>query len=86
MASKATYSLNKKMEEFGLVASDIPERCEVCKETSDRAMCIDHDHVTGIFRGFLCHHCNSALGFAKDNPKILKGLVKYLKENRNDTT
>ena len=42
---------------------------------------VDHDHGNGRVRGLLCGHCNKALGFARDNPAILLGLVGYLKQH-----
>jgi hypothetical protein len=39
---------------------------------------IDHDHCTGEVRGLLCHHCNTALGHAKDDPSILRSMIEYL--------
>lgn len=63
-----------------------PERCDVCKmHTKDnrRGLHYDHDHKTGKFRGWLCAGCNVAIGFAKDNPKTLIALAKYLIENKN---
>jgi len=51
--------------------------CEVCGFVGKMAK--DHNHATGAIRGFLCSHCNLALGHVKDDPKILRGLVKYLK-------
>lgn len=39
---------------------------------------IDHDHQTGIVRGVLCRHCNTALGFFKDDPAKLRLLAEYL--------
>jgi len=37
-------------------------RCAFCGFT-DR-LCRDHDHATGLIRGYLCIGCNSAEGFA----------------------
>ena len=39
---------------------------------------VDHDHATGDVRGILCAFCNAALGFVKDDPQILHGLIRYL--------
>jgi len=41
--------------------------------------CLDHDHKTGQFRGWLCHDCNKALGFFKDNVELLKSAIEYIK-------
>jgi len=43
---------------------------------------IDHDHKTKIFRGLLCQTCNRALGLLKDNIKILKKAIRYLKKTK----
>jgi hypothetical protein len=56
-----------------------PARCEVCKKTVKRAHA-DHDHKTGLFRGWLCSHCNLALGHARDSAKILRKLADYLRK------
>lgn len=53
--------------------------CEVCGR-EDLTLCIDHDHETGKFRGWLCELCNKALGSAKDSPKILRKLADYLEK------
>lgn len=41
-------------------------------------MAVDHDHVTKVFRGWLCRRCNLALGAFEDNPVILKHAILYL--------
>lgn len=47
-----------------------------------RALALDHDHVTGAFRGFLCHQCNAALGLLEDDPALIEGLLIYLLAHR----
>jgi len=39
---------------------------------------LDHCHISGEFRGFLCHNCNLGLGYFQDDPKILKKAISYL--------
>lgn len=55
-----------------------PKYCEVCRETSNKALCFDHDHKTGLFRGWLCHRCNFVLSYTNDTTKILLALANYL--------
>ena len=43
--------------------------------------CLDHDHKTGHFRGWLCHDCNKALGFFKDDAILLKSAIDYIEKN-----
>jgi recombination endonuclease VII len=39
---------------------------------------IDHDHVTGKFRGIICSRCNTMLGMAKDDIQRLAAGIAYL--------
>lgn len=58
-----------------------PGHCECCGRLprGRYGMCLDHDHDSGAFRGWLCHPCNRALGLLGDTlPDVLK-LVGYLK-------
>lgn len=41
---------------------------------------LDHDHETGLVRGWLCGSCNRALGLLKDNAQTIQGLANYLKK------
>ena len=38
----------------------------------------DHCHDSGIVRALLCHHCNTTLGQAKENPLAFENLAKYI--------
>lgn len=59
--------------------------CEVCgiKPKERRHLHLDHCHATGTIRGVLCHSCNHALGFVKDQPTTLVRLHAYLKRIRS---
>lgn len=71
------YTERKRIAQAGRPKSEV---CECCGEPNRRrrAMHFDHDHVTGAFRGWLCHDCNSALGSVQDSPKRLQQLIDYL--------
>jgi hypothetical protein len=56
-----------------------PPNCEICNQNkTGRRLHFDHCHRTGRFRGWLCHHCNTGLGAARDNPEILRRMIDYL--------
>lgn len=54
--------------------------CPSCGRT-ERELCLDHDHQTGRYRGLLCQDCNMALGYLKDNPRVLRWLADYLENH-----
>lgn len=74
------------------IKPDTDYNCPVCHRTYDEikflgnrhgGWCLDHDHKTGEFRGWLCHDCNKALGFFKDDTKLLKSAIKYIEKECN---
>lgn len=59
-------------------------RCDICQDELEIIKwkyAIDHNHSTGEVRGILCKHCNTTLGFARDNPQILDAAAAYLRKN-----
>ena len=53
-------------------------KCECCGDITK--LCLDHDHITEQFRGWLCLNCNHGLGKFKDNPEVLIRAAEYLNE------
>ncbi|SRR6266568_8208442 len=54
--------------------------CAICGGSAQqRALAVDHDHVTSAIRGLLCDRCNPMLGYARDSIAILEAAIEYLK-------
>lgn len=58
-------------------------KCWICGFTPDpdKDLSVDHDHLTGRFRGLLCNPCNLGLGNFRDNRDALSMAAKYLEVN-----
>jgi hypothetical protein len=69
------------LSRYGLKPEDVSDTCQVCgRDNGKRFICIDHNHDTGEFRGFLCSRCNLVLGHVQDDPQLLEKLALYLRE------
>lgn len=57
-------------------------RCAICKSPSphsgSRPWHTDHCKKTKIVRGILCKKCNVGLGYVREDPAILRAMIKYL--------
>lgn len=67
-------------------ASGVGEICEICRVTlttkGPHGYTLDHDHRSGIVRGWLCVKCNAGLGNFGDNPEYLRAAATYLEKHR----
>lgn len=59
--------------------------CGICGKTAEaegKALADDHNHITGLARGFLCWRCNTSLGMFKgdEGVQLLEAAVQYLKK------
>lgn len=55
-----------------------PPETPCCICGSEENLRMDHDHVTGRFRGWLCHRHNIALGMIGDSIEELLQAIDYL--------
>lgn len=53
-----------------------PTFCELCGRRG--RIQFDHDHNTGLFRGWLCSPCNRVLGLVREDIQTLKHMIDYL--------
>ena len=69
---------NTKAEE---VLAAYTGACDICGRgpSGPRGLHIDHDHATGVFRGWLCSGCNTGVGAFRDDPSMLERAAAYLK-------
>ncbi len=56
-------------------------QCAICHAHAD-PLCLDHDHQTGLPRGWLCGRCNKALGLLDDSQERLAAAAAYLAQTR----
>ena len=57
--------------------------CHICginESSLNKRLCMDHDHKTGKFRGWLCSKCNTMLGMACDSMDTLDKAMEYLRK------
>ncbi len=53
--------------------------CGISESELSERLCMDHNHKTGDFRGWLCRSCNLALGLLKESPDRMSCLIEYIK-------
>lgn len=76
---KYGISLKKYLEMY----EDQNGCCAICgvEEANAPRGClfIDHCHCSGLVRGLLCHHCNTGIGYFKEDTENLEKAQVYLK-------
>ena len=72
------------LAEYDQMFEDQNGKCAICGTTEpggrNGRFHVDHNHVTGVVRGLLCHHCNTALGKFGDDEATLQRAIDYLRE------
>lgn len=74
--------IKSKRREQGILNPSGEIRYGSCENSScsfNGQLYYDHDHKTGLFRGWLCCACNLAAGNCADDPERLVGLADYLR-------
>jgi len=69
---------NISLKDYNKLLKNQNNKCKICLKKNK--LVVDHDHKTGKVRGLLCNHCNTGIGFLKENLNILKNSIKYLQQ------
>jgi transcription elongation factor Elf1 len=60
--------------------------CPICEKTTiagfTSKVVIDHDHITGYARSWICDSCNTGLGRFKDSVELLNKAIDYLTKHK----
>jgi hypothetical protein len=78
---KRKYGLD--MDTYNQMLKDQDNKCAICSYEFGQKQgdtYVDHCHTTKEVRGLLCQHCNSGLGYFRDNQDNLAKAIKYLQE------
>jgi hypothetical protein len=89
---RAEYMLEYTLRQYGLTVADYDRmlavqdgRCAICRSDTPLGRGrwhIDHDHVTGQFRGLLCNNCNRGIGYFGDDDATLSAAAEYIARHR----
>lgn len=87
---KSLYGIDKDTYESLLITQNY--RCAFCKQEETqifkgkiKRLSIDHCHNSSQVRWLLCASCNSMIGYAKDNPELLRTAANKLEEFQQKT-
>lgn len=74
---------NKDKREWGKKKpSEEPFECPICHKRTiagvTSKVVLDHNHLTGAVRGWVCDSCNTGIGRFKDDVKLIKSAIKFL--------
>jgi hypothetical protein len=80
------WKRTKRLSRYGLTREQYEHmytvqsgKCAICDKTiAGSKSTIDHCHSTGRVRGLLCIQCNTILGMAHDDVRILRHAINYL--------
>lgn len=80
---KHKYGINEK--EYRDLVDLFGGQCGICGKTEKeegKRLSVDHCHTTGEVRGILCMDCNVSLGRMKEDPSLLREMIRYI--NKDD--
>ena len=78
-AADKRYRESFHKKRVAVAGRDMPEVCELCQQPSRFTLVFDHDHKTGLFRGWICRPCNAFLAGVRDSAEFLERAAEYVR-------
>lgn len=79
-----SYIYGITLEQYNSLLESQDGKCKICLK--QKQLVVDHDHDLNEVRGLLCHKCNQALGFFKDDEENILRAAFYLRESKKCPT
>jgi hypothetical protein len=76
------------IEQYNSMLDEQESKCYICEtyveNTKNNYLHVDHNHTTGKVRKLLCMSCNASLGLVKESEFILKKMIEYINEHKEE--
>lgn len=83
---RACKSMGITVEQYYLTLERQGGVCKICgqpqRDKTRSRLALDHDHVTGEFRGLLCNPCNAGIAYFGDSILIMEEAIRYLRASK----
>jgi hypothetical protein len=76
------------LDQYDAMVVEQDGRCATCFKALEGGskQHLDHCHASGVVRAILCDTCNRALGYAQDDPTILRAMADYIERHQARST
>lgn len=75
------------LDDFNLMMQQQNESCAIClvkvEDTKNKALVVDHNHLTGEVRGLLCSNCNTGIGLLQESQEVMQRACNYINSQQN---
>ena len=77
------------LEQYDAMFESRKGLCDICHQQETHllhnkviSLAVDHNHTNGKIRGLLCHDCNIAIGYFKDDVERIRSAARFLENNK----
>lgn len=77
------YKYGITLEQYEIMLINQDNKCLICERKFSNTIKpdVDHCHKTKKIRGILCHACNLALGYLREDMTVIQKLLDYLESH-----
>lgn len=88
--SRLQYSYGISIEQYEKQLTAQGGVCAICGQPQQnsrrKALCVDHNAITGALRELLCDNCNKAIGCFKEDTERMQKAIVYLEKHKKTPT